>query len=164
MKHKSTKEGLNIIKRSYGNAAIYTRKTAFYEKDKELNDNLTQRLICTVTVKFNIEDEISVLLKRYDENRYVEDDIDNRPVLKELFKDIKDGLVDTVAVYSMNILSANLKTVDKIVSFFKAHKVRIILAHERVDTFMPSGRRFFLQIAELAHFEKPETKGYFLNE
>ena len=145
-------------------AAIYTRKTAIYEGDKELNDNVTQRLMCTVIIKFNIEDELSVSLKRYDENIYDEcdeDDIENRPALQELFKDIRDGLVDTVIVYAMSILSTSLKTVDKIARFFKEQNVRVILGNEGVDTLMPSGRRFFLHIAELVQYESMEGKPYF---
>jgi hypothetical protein len=156
-------------KQSYGNTAIYTRKTAIFERDKELNDNTTQRLICAVTVRFNIEDELSVSLKRYDENRYDasgeeynEEDIENRPVLRELFADIKGGVVDTVVVYSMAILSTKLKTVDKIARIFKEHGVRLILASEGVDTLMPSGRRFFLHLSNLVNYELlGDKKEYF---
>jgi len=117
----------------------------------------------------NIEDELSVSLKRYDENRYDasgeeynEEDIENRPVLRELFADIKDGVVDTVVVYSMAILSTKLKTVDKIARIFKEHGVRLILASEGVDTLMPSGRRFFLHLSNLVNYESlGDKKEYF---
>ena len=149
-------------KQKSGNAAIYTRKARILEDDKELNDNVTQRLICTLIIRFNMECAFSVSLKRYDDTNECEEsddekNIENRSALQELFEDIRNGLVDTVIVYAMNILSTNLKNVDKIVRFFKEHDVRLILARQGIDSANSDGKSFFQQIGDLIQREYRES-------
>ena len=165
--HNDKKLNKESNKQRYGSCAIYTRKSTVFEKDEDINDNSFQRLICAMAIKLNMEDEFAVSSKRYDDVENDESDdersIDNRLALQELFEDVKDGLVDTVIVHSMSILSTSFKTVDKIVKVFKEQGTRVILASQGVDTAKANGRRFFLHISSLAQYESEERE-YFKNE
>ena len=100
---------------------------------------------------------MSCLQKKYDD---IEDDSESfgRPGLMELFNDIKLGLVDTVVVHSLDVLSTSFKAIDKILRIFKIHDTRIILAKQNIDSATPDGRGFFLNVAELVRRESFEEE------
>jgi DNA invertase Pin-like site-specific DNA recombinase len=133
--------------------------TAFGE-DNEIDSNDNQRMKCETII--NMTREFIVSTKQYDDVEVDIEDIDKRPALEGLFRDIESGLVDTVVVYSLGVLSTSFKEIDKIMKMFKEHDVRIILARQGIDTATSDGRHFFLQIGDLTMLETfEEERKYF---
>lgn len=123
--------------------AVYTHNTTYFVGDNDINDYEYQRMACEALM--NIKNELVVSTKRYDDTGSGKEDL-NRPALKELFKDIKRGLIDTVVVYDLNILSMQFTSLVKIMDFFDTHKVRLIMIGEGKDTAKSSGEDIFPQM------------------
>ncbi len=123
--------------------AIYTHETTYFTGDNDLNSSDYQRMACEALM--NIKNEFVLSSKKYDDIGCNSEDLD-RPTLKKLFKDIKRGLVDTVVVYDLNILSMRFSSLVKIMEFFDKHKVRLIAIGQGKDTSKPSGEDILPQM------------------
>ena len=78
----------------------------------------------------------------------------NRPALKELFEDIKAGLVDMVVVYKIDRLSRSLFDFSKIVELFDQYNVSFVSVTQSFNTSTSSGKLMLNILLSFAQFER----------
>lgn len=80
-----------------------------------------------------------------------------RPALKELFKDIEDGKVDTVVVYKIDRLTRSLMDFSKIVEIFDKQSVTFVSITQQFNTTTSMGRLTLNILLSFAQFEREVT-------
>ena len=94
--------------------AIYTRKSTEHGLEQEFNSLDAQRDACESYIKSQASQGWKVRPERYDDPAYSGGTLD-RPALKKLLKDIKEGKVDVVVVYKIDRLTRSLADFAKLV-------------------------------------------------
>jgi site-specific DNA recombinase len=80
--------------------------------------------------------------------------IKDRPALKELLNDAKDGKFESVLVWKMNRISRSLKDVLNIVDLFDDYNITFKSATEPCDTTTLTGKMQFQMLALIGEFER----------
>ncbi len=78
----------------------------------------------------------------------------NRPALRKMFHDIKDGKINLVMTYKIDRLTRSPKDFYQIIEFFEKYDVSFISVTERFDTSTPSGRLLRNIMLTFAQFER----------
>lgn len=78
----------------------------------------------------------------------------NRPQLKRMLDDIRNGHVDIVLVYKLDRLTRSAADCDHLLKMFEAHKVMFQSATESFETRTATGRLFIRLISDLAQWER----------
>ncbi|MBS5933742.1 MAG: recombinase family protein [Clostridiales bacterium] len=78
----------------------------------------------------------------------------DRPMIKKLVTDIKNGLVDTVIVYRIDRISRNIVDFANLLNLFDEHNVKFISATEQFDTSSPMGKAMIYIIMVFAQLER----------
>ena len=105
--------------------AVYTRKSCEDGLEQEFNSLDAQRLAEENFVASQIHENWRLVSKHYDDGGFSGGNM-NRPALKELFEDIKAGLIDMVVVYKIDRLSRSLFDFSKIVELFDKYNVSFV--------------------------------------
>jgi len=78
-----------------------------------------------------------------------------RPEIKRLINDVKEGKVDIVVIYKLDRLSRNLVHLRYVYNdVFKENNVDLVSTCESIDTTTPSGRMAFNILGSFAEFER----------
>ncbi len=80
-----------------------------------------------------------------------------RPALKELIQDIKDGLVDMIVVYKIDRLTRSLHDFSKLVEVFDKHNTSFVSITQQFNTNTSMGRLTLNMLLSFAQFEREVT-------
>ena len=80
-----------------------------------------------------------------------------RPALKRLLDDIKDGRIDVVVVYKIDRLTRSLTDFSKIVEIFDASNVSFVSITQQFNTTTSMGRLTLNILLSFAQFEREVT-------
>jgi DNA invertase Pin-like site-specific DNA recombinase len=140
-----------IPKRS--RCAIYTRKSSEEGLDMEFNSLDAQREACEAYVVSQKAEGWVAIRDRYDDGGFSGGTLD-RPALKQLLKDIEDGLIDVIVVYKIDRLSRSLMDFAKLVEVFDRNKVTFVSVTQSFNTTTSMGRLTLNILLSFAQFER----------
>lgn len=133
--------------------AIYTRKSTEEGLDMEFNSLDAQREACESYIASQKHEGWMMLADAYDDGGFTGGNMD-RPALKRLISDIKNGLIDTVVVYKVDRLSRSLADFAKLIELFDAHKVSFVSVTQQFNTTTSMGRLTLNILLSFAQFER----------
>lgn len=133
--------------------AIYTRKSSEEGLDMEFNSLDAQRESCEAYVASQRSEGWATIRERYDDGGFSGGTLD-RPALKRLLADIKDGLIDVVVVYKIDRLSRSLMDFSKLVEVFDRNEVTFVSVTQSFNTTTSMGRLTLNILLSFAQFER----------
>jgi len=133
--------------------AIYTRKSTDEGLDKEFNTLEAQREAGEAYVKSQVHEGWEIIKDRYDDGGFSGGNTE-RPALKRLIRDVKDGYVDMIVVYKIDRLTRSLYDFSKMVELFDEHKVSFVSVTQQFNTSTSMGRLTLNVLLSFAQFER----------
>ncbi len=133
--------------------AIYTRKSTEEGLDMEFNTLDAQREACEAYIASQRSEGWVATRDRYDDGGFSGGNLE-RPALKELLRDIEDGLVDVVVVYKIDRLSRSLMDFSKLVEIFDRNGVTFVSVTQAFNTTTSMGRLTLNILLSFAQFER----------
>ena len=136
--------------------AIYTRKSSEEGLEQEFNSLDAQREACKAYIASQRAEGWRAMREDYDDGGYSGGNLD-RPGLKNLLEDIRDGLVDVIVVYKIDRLSRSLMDFARLVEVFDEHKVTFVSVTQSFNTTTSMGRLTLNVLLSFAQFEREVT-------
>ena len=136
--------------------AIYTRKSSEEGLEQEFNSLDAQREACEAYIASQRAEGWRAMREGYDDGGYSGGNLD-RPGLRNLLEDIRDGLVDVIVVYKIDRLSRSLMDFAKLVEVFDEHKVTFVSVTQAFNTTTSMGRLTLNVLLSFAQFEREVT-------
>ncbi|MGL4388082.1 MAG: recombinase family protein [Brevinema sp.] len=142
-------------------AAIYTRKSSEEGLELDFNSLDAQREACEayiISQKHGTESHAGWVLvdKEYSDGGISGGTLE-RPAIKELLQDIKDGLVDMIVVYKIDRLTRSLHDFSKLVEIFDKHQTSFVSITQQFNTSTSMGRLTLNMLLSFAQFEREVT-------
>lgn len=119
----------------------------------EFNSLDAQREACEAYIASQKHEGWIMLPDDYDDGGFTGGNMD-RPALKRLVSDIKNGLIDTVVVYKVDRLSRSLGDFAKLIDLFDEHKVSFVSVTQQFNTTTSMGRLTLNILLSFAQFER----------
>ncbi|MBU2545020.1 recombinase family protein, partial [Patescibacteria group bacterium] len=132
------------------NCAIYTRVSTDNQAEVEFNSCEAQEE--KIKSFINSQESMSIH-KIYSDPGYTGANL-NRPGLRGILEDIKNGRINCVIAYKIDRLTRSPKDFYQLVELFDQHSVDFISVTERFDTSTPSGRLLRNIMLTFAQFER----------
>lgn len=136
--------------------AIYTRKSTEEGLEQEFNTLDAQRDSAEAYIRSQREDGWVALPDRYDDGGYTGANME-RPALKKLLQDVRDGLVDCVMVYKVDRLTRSLLDFARIMEVLDKHGVSFVSVTQQFNTTGSLGRLTLNILLSFAQFEREVT-------
>jgi DNA invertase Pin-like site-specific DNA recombinase len=136
--------------------AIYTRKSSEEGLEQDFNSLDAQREACEAYVASQRSEGWIASPKMYDDGGFSGGTME-RPALKALLADIREGLVDTVVVYKVDRLTRSLGDFAKIVDVFDAAGASFVSVTQSFNTTTSMGRLTLNMLLSFAQFEREVT-------
>jgi site-specific DNA recombinase len=133
--------------------AIYTRKSTEEGLEQEFNTLDAQRDSAEAYIRSQREDGWVALADRYDDGGYTGANME-RPALKKLLQDVRDGLVDCVMVYKVDRLTRSLLDFARIMEVLDKHGVSFVSVTQQFNTTGSLGRLTLNILLSFAQFER----------
>ena len=133
--------------------AIYTRKSSEEGLDMEFNSLDAQREACEAYVASQRSEGWATIRDRYDDGGFSGGTLE-RPALKQLLKDIENGLIDVIVVYKIDRLSRSLMDFAKLVEVFYRNNVTFVSVTQSFNTTTSMGRLTLNILLSFAQFER----------
>ncbi|MGL4561105.1 MAG: recombinase family protein [Brevinema sp.] len=142
-------------------AAIYTRKSSEEGLELDFNSLDAQREACEAYIrsqKHGTESHAGWVLveKEYSDGGISGGTLD-RPAIKELLQDIKEGLVDMIVVYKIDRLTRSLHDFSKLVEVFDKYQTSFVSITQQFNTSTSMGRLTLNMLLSFAQFEREVT-------
>ncbi|MGL4676625.1 MAG: recombinase family protein [Brevinema sp.] len=149
-------DNLRVIK-----SAIYTRKSSEEGLELDFNSLDAQREACESYIKsqkHGTESHVGwVLVEKEYSDGGISGGTLERPALKELLQDIKDGLVDMIVVYKIDRLTRSLNDFSKLVEVFDKYNTSFVSITQQFNTSTSMGRLTLNMLLSFAQFEREVT-------
>jgi site-specific DNA recombinase len=136
--------------------AIYTRKSSEEGLEQSFNSLEAQREACCAYILSQKHEGWTALNTQYDDGGFSGGTMD-RPALKHLLDDIREGKVDTVVVYKVDRLTRALNDFSKIIEVFDSHTVSFVSVTQQFNTTTSMGRLTLNVLLSFAQFEREVT-------
>jgi DNA invertase Pin-like site-specific DNA recombinase len=136
--------------------AIYTRKSTEEGLDQSFNSLDAQRDACAAYIASQRHDGWGLVKAAYDDGGFSGGSMD-RPALRQLLADIREGLVDIVVVYKIDRLTRSLADFAKMVEVFDAKGVSFVSVTQQFNTTTSMGRLTLNVLLSFAQFEREVT-------
>jgi len=136
--------------------AIYTRKSSEEGLEQSFNSLDAQREACLAYIQSQRHEGWHALSAQYDDGGFSGGNME-RPALKRLMDDIRDGKVNTVVVYKVDRLTRSLADFAKIVEQFDALEVSFVSVTQQFNTTSSMGRLTLNVLLSFAQFEREVT-------
>ncbi len=136
--------------------AIYTRKSTEEGLEQEFNSLQAQREACESYIKSQKHENWQLLPTEYDDGGYSGGNME-RPALKRLLLDVKEGLVDIIVVYKIDRLTRSLMDFSKIVEVLDKHNASFVSITQHFNTTTSMGRLTLNMLLSFAQFEREVT-------
>ena len=136
--------------------AVYTRKSSEEGLEQSFNSIEAQQEACRAFIRSQKHEGWTALAKRYDDGGFSGGTME-RPALKQLLGDIKDGKVDTVVVYKVDRLTRSLADFAKMIELFDSKKISFVSVTQQFNTTTSMGRLTLNVLLSFAQFEREIT-------
>src|SRR5450631_4353233 len=136
--------------------AIYTRKSSEEGLDQDFNSLHAQREACEAYIRSQEGEGWRLRKTSYDDGGLSGATME-RPALKQLLADIKEGLVDVVVVYKVDRLTRSLSDFARMVEVFDGHQVSFVAVTQQFNTTTSMGRLTLNVLLSFAQFEREVT-------
>lgn len=136
--------------------AIYTRKSTEEGLEQAFNSLDAQREACEAYVLSQAGEGWDCLADRYDDGGWSGGNMD-RPAMKRLLEDIRQGRVDIVVVYKVDRLTRSLMDFARIVETFDSNSVSFVSVTQAFNTTNSMGRLTLNVLLSFAQFEREVT-------
>ena len=133
--------------------AVYTRVSTTMQAEKEYNSCEAQRDRMFSYIKSQEDLE---LYKENSDPAFSGSNIE-RPMLRELLKDIASKKIQVVLTYKIDRLTRSSKDFYQLIEFFDKHNVSFVSVSEHFDTSSASGRLLRNIMLTFAQFEREMT-------
>jgi DNA invertase Pin-like site-specific DNA recombinase len=133
--------------------AVYTRKSNAEGLQQDFNSLDAQREACESYIASQRSEGWVALRERYDDGGFSGGNME-RPGLKNLLEDVRNGLVDVIVVYKIDRLSRSLADFAKLVELFDEHKVTFVSVTQSFSTTTSMGRLTLNILLSFAQFER----------
>ena len=133
--------------------AIYTRKSTEEGLDQAFNSLDAQREACAAYVMSQQHEGWTLLAEHYDDGGYSGGTIE-RPGLRRLLDDVKQGRIDIVVVYKIDRLTRSLADFAKIVEVLDAAETSFVSVTQAFNTTNSMGRLTLNVLLSFAQFER----------
>ena len=136
--------------------AIYTRKSTEEGLDQAFNSLDAQREACEAYIKSQAHEGWKPVKAAYDDGGFSGGSME-RPAVKRLMADLKQGLVDIVVVYKVDRLTRSLADFAKIVEILDGHGASFVSVTQQFNTTSSMGRLTLNVLLSFAQFEREVT-------
>ena len=136
--------------------AIYTRKSHEEGLDQEYNSLDAQRDACEAYVKSQAHEGWKLVRERYDDGGFSGGNL-NRPALKKLLGNVRDGKVDVIVVYKIDRLTRSLMDFSKIMDVLDSSEASFAAVTQHFNTTTSMGRLTLNVLLSFAQFEREVT-------
>ena len=133
--------------------AIYTRKSTTEGPEKEFTSLDAQRESSENYIQSQKHEGWSILPDRYDDGGFTGANTE-RPALRSLLNDIKQGKIDCVVVYKVDRLSRSLLDFSQLLEFFDKNNVAFVSVTQQFNTNTSMGRLTLNILLSFAQFER----------
>jgi site-specific DNA recombinase len=132
---------------------LYTRVSSRNQADAEYSSMETQRERLEAYSK---SQEDYTIYRVYEDGGYSADSLD-RPALKEMLRDIRDGKINCVLTYKIDRLTRSVRDFHMLMDVFDRHGVKFVSVTQSLDTQNPMGRLLRNVLLDFAQFEREMT-------
>jgi DNA invertase Pin-like site-specific DNA recombinase len=136
--------------------AIYTRKSTEEGLDQAFNSLDAQREACEAYIKSQAHEGWNLVKAAYDDGGFSGGTME-RPAVKRLMADLKQGLIDIVVVYKVDRLTRSLADFAKIVEILDGHGASFVSITQQFNTTSSMGRLTLNVLLSFAQFEREVT-------
>jgi site-specific DNA recombinase len=132
---------------------LYTRVSSRNQADADYSSLETQRERLEA---FSQSQEDYTIYRVYEDGGYSADSLD-RPALKEMLRDIRDGKINCVLTYKIDRLTRSVKDFHQLMDVFERNGVKFVSVTQSLDTQNPMGRLLRNVLLDFAQFEREMT-------
>jgi site-specific DNA recombinase len=136
--------------------AIYTRKSTEEGLDQDFNSLDAQREACAAYITSQASQGWKMIPTFYDDGG-ISGGTMERPALKQLLNDIKQGQIDIVVVYKIDRLTRSLMDFAKMVDVFDEYAISFVSVTQQFNTTTSMGRLTLNVLLSFAQFEREVT-------
>ncbi|AXI41802.1 recombinase family protein [Sulfitobacter sp. SK011] len=136
--------------------AIYTRKSTEEGLEQSFNSLDAQREACAAYILSQKHEGWAELRERYNDGGFSGGSIE-RPGLRQLLDDVRDGRVDVIVVYKVDRLTRSLADFVKMVDVFDGAGVSFVSVTQAFNTTSSMGRLTLNVLLSFAQFEREVT-------
>ena len=136
--------------------AIYTRKSTEDGLEQDFNSLDAQREACGAYILSQASEGWEAVPEYYDDGGWSGGNME-RPGIKQLLEDIKQGKVDIIVVYKVDRLTRSLADFAKIVEILDAHEASFVSITQSFNTTTSMGRLTLNVLLSFAQFEREVT-------
>ena len=133
--------------------AIYTRKSTSEGLDQDFTSLDAQREAAQHYIASQKTEGWMVLPDRYDDGGFTGANLE-RPALKKLLSDIREGRIDCVVVYKVDRLSRSLLDFTRVLGLFDQQSVAFVSVTQSFNTNTSMGRLTLNILLSFAQFER----------
>ena len=133
--------------------AIYTRKSVEDGLEMEFNSLVAQREACEAYIASQKANGWVCLPKNYDDGG-VSGGTLNRPALKELLADAKNGKIDIIVIYKIDRLSRSICDFAELSKMFDEWGVSFVSVTQEINTSTSAGRMMLNILITFAQYER----------
>jgi site-specific DNA recombinase len=132
---------------------LYTRVSSRNQAEADYSSLETQRERLEAFCKS--QDNYTVF-HVYEDGGYSADSLD-RPALKEMLRDLRDGKINCVLAYKIDRLTRSVRDFHQLMDVFDRHGVKFVSVTQSLDTQNPMGRLLRNVLLDFAQFEREMT-------
>jgi site-specific DNA recombinase len=133
--------------------AIYTRKSTEEGLDQSFNTLDAQRDAAEAYIASQRHEGWIALPEKYDDGGYTGANMD-RPALKRLLEDVRQGIVNCIVVYKVDRLTRSLLDFARIVEVLDKHGASFVSVTQQFNTTNSLGRLTLNILLSFAQFER----------
>jgi site-specific DNA recombinase len=132
---------------------LYTRVSSRNQAEADYSSLETQRERLEAFCKS--QDNYTVY-RVYEDGGYSADSLD-RPALKEMLRDLREGRINCVLAYKIDRLTRSVRDFHQLMDVFDRHGVKFVSVTQSLDTQNPMGRLLRNVLLDFAQFEREMT-------
>lgn len=136
--------------------AIYTRKSHEEGLEQAFNSLDAQRLSAENYIASQANEGWTLVPAQYNDGGFSGGNLE-RPALKRLLQDIKDGKIDCIVVYKIDRLTRSLLDFSKIIELLDEHKCSFVAVTQSFNTSNSMGRLMLNVLLSFAQYERELT-------
>jgi DNA invertase Pin-like site-specific DNA recombinase len=136
--------------------AVYTRKSSEEGLEQAFNSLDAQREACEAYIKSQAHEGWKLVKTAYDDGGFSGGSME-RPALKRLLADLRQGLVDVIAVYKIDRLTRSLADFARIVETLDRQGASFVSITQQFNTTTSMGRLTLNVLLSFAQFEREVT-------